>query len=30
MFHREGQKIILFSFVIIGASILLAHFFIDI
>ena len=30
MFHREGQRIILFSFVIIGASVLLAHFFIDI
>ncbi|WP_396633687.1 phosphatidylserine decarboxylase family protein [Maribacter sp. R86514] len=30
MFHREGQKIILFSFLIIGSSILLAHYFIDI
>ncbi|VXB10515.1 phosphatidylserine decarboxylase family protein [Maribacter litoralis] len=30
MFHREGQKIILFSFLLIGVSILLAHFFIDI
>ncbi|APA63456.1 MAG: phosphatidylserine decarboxylase family protein [Maribacter dokdonensis] len=30
MFHREGQKIILFSFLLVGVSILLAHFFIDI
>ena len=30
MFHREGQKIILFSFLLIGVSIILAHFFIDI
>ncbi|WP_036156016.1 phosphatidylserine decarboxylase family protein [Maribacter forsetii] len=30
MFHREGQKIILFSFLIIGSSIILAHYFIDI
>ncbi len=30
MFHREGQKIILFSFLLVGISILLAHFFIDI
>ncbi len=30
MFHREGQKIILFSFFIVGVSVLLAHFFIDI
>ncbi|WP_430424436.1 phosphatidylserine decarboxylase family protein [Maribacter litoralis] len=29
MFHREGQKIILFSFLLIGVSIILAHFFID-
>jgi phosphatidylserine decarboxylase len=30
MFHREGQKIILFSFFIVGISVLMAHFFIDI
>ena len=30
MFHREGQKIILFSFFVVGASVILAHFFIDI
>lgn len=30
MFHREGQKIILFSFLFVGVSVILAHFFIDI
>lgn len=30
MFHREGQKIILFSFLFVGVSVVLAHFFIDI
>ncbi|WP_419212312.1 phosphatidylserine decarboxylase family protein [Maribacter sp. X9] len=30
MFHREGQKIILFSFFLVGISVILAHFFIDI
>jgi len=30
MFHREGQKIILFSFCLVGISMILAHFFIDI
>lgn len=30
MFHREGQKIILFSFLLVGISVILAHFFIDI
>jgi len=30
MFHKEGQKIILFSFCLVGISVLLAHFFIDI
>lgn len=30
MFHKEGQKIILFTFLIIASIILLAHFFIDI
>ncbi len=30
MFHREGQKIILFSFLFVGTTVLLAHFFIDI
>tara|TARA_R110002126_G_scaffold101831_1_gene233856 strand:+ start:779 stop:1462 length:684 start_codon:yes stop_codon:yes gene_type:complete len=29
MFHREGQKIILFSFCLVGISVILAHFFID-
>ncbi len=30
MFHREGQVIILVTFLIVGLSVLLAHFFIDI
>lgn len=30
MFHREGQKIILLTFCLVGISVLLAHFFIDI
>jgi phosphatidylserine decarboxylase len=30
MFHREGQKIILTSFFILSAIVLLAHFFVDI
>ena len=30
MFHKEGQKIILVSFLIVGISVLAAHFFIDI
>jgi phosphatidylserine decarboxylase len=30
MFHREGQKIILFSFCLVGIGVILAHFFIDI
>lgn len=30
MFHREGQKIILITFFIVGLAVLLAHFFIDI
>ncbi|APQ16469.1 phosphatidylserine decarboxylase family protein [Maribacter hydrothermalis] len=30
MFHREGQKIILFSFCFVGISVILAHYFIDI
>lgn len=30
MFHKEGQKIILITFLIVGAISLLAHFFIDI
>lgn len=30
MFHREGQKIILFSFCLVGISVILANFFIDI
>jgi phosphatidylserine decarboxylase len=30
MFHREGQKIILITFIIICAVVLLAHFYIDI
>ena len=30
MFHREGQKIILFSFFIVGITVILAHYFIDI
>lgn len=30
MFHREGQKIILTTFFIVGLAVILAHFFIDI
>ncbi len=30
MFHREGQKIILFSFLLVGMTVILAHYFIDI
>ena len=30
MFHREGQKIILFSFLLVGITVILAHYFIDI
>ncbi|WP_047244665.1 phosphatidylserine decarboxylase family protein [Maribacter thermophilus] len=30
MFHREGQKIILITFFLVGLTVLLAHFFIDI
>lgn len=30
MFHKEGQKIILFSFLLVGIIVILAHFFIDI
>lgn len=30
MFHKEGQRIILFSFLLVGIIVLLAHFFIDI